>query len=229
MTEKPGTLWLDEAGLEVAARGFSGGAFNIAMVHGGEEWNARPFPEQKRLYRELIRAGADVVIGSHPHVLQGMEAFHGGLIVYSLGNFLFPGMEGTGGGQDSAILKIGVVDGKAPLPPPIPRAARRDLGSSRPTGAVLRTMHDTDSCAGRRRLSRARGDISRRRMCSINGAGRRNHEIPVKRVAFGCVLAGALALTSCATTNNLCHVPVRRDHGSHRKWKSRRRPGGYPL
>jgi poly-gamma-glutamate capsule biosynthesis protein CapA/YwtB (metallophosphatase superfamily) len=111
--DKPGTLWLDQLGLEAATHAFSRGSFNIALVHGGEEWNTRPVAEQKRLYRELVRAGADVVIGSHPHVLQGMEAFEGGLIVYSLGNFLFPGMEGTRGGQDSMILKIGVVEGKA--------------------------------------------------------------------------------------------------------------------
>jgi poly-gamma-glutamate synthesis protein (capsule biosynthesis protein) len=110
--DKPGTLWLDQFGLEAATRAFSERSFNIALVHGGEEWNTRPIPEQKRLYRELVRAGADIVIGSHPHVLQGMEAFAGGLIVYSLGNFLFPGMEGTRGGQDSMILKVGVADGK---------------------------------------------------------------------------------------------------------------------
>jgi poly-gamma-glutamate synthesis protein (capsule biosynthesis protein) len=109
---KPGTLWLDEAGLETAKRGFSAGSFNIALVHGGEEWSAVPVPEQERLYSALVRAGADLVIGSHPHVLQGLQAVGSGLIVYSLGNFLFPGMEGTKGGQDSVILKVGVVHGK---------------------------------------------------------------------------------------------------------------------
>ena len=109
---RSGTLWLDDAGLESAARAFPRRSFNIALVHGGEEWSPRPVPEQRRLYRELIRAGADVVIGSHPHVLQGLEAFEGGLICYSLGNFLFPGMEGTRGGQDSLILEFGIVQGK---------------------------------------------------------------------------------------------------------------------
>jgi poly-gamma-glutamate capsule biosynthesis protein CapA/YwtB (metallophosphatase superfamily) len=108
-TGRPGTLWLDGAGLEAAARGFSRRSFNIAIVHGGEEWSSRPVPEQRHLYRELIRAGADLVVGSHPHVLQGLEAFEGGLICYSLGNFLFPGMEGTRGGQDSLVLEVGIV------------------------------------------------------------------------------------------------------------------------
>ena len=110
--ETPGTLWLDAQGLAAARRAFLPGSFHVALVHGGEEWSGRPVPEQRRLYRELVRAGADLVIGSHPHVLEGMEAFDDGLIVYSLGNFLFPGMEGTNGGQDSMILKVGLVEGK---------------------------------------------------------------------------------------------------------------------
>jgi len=51
------------------------------------------------------------VIGSHPHVLQPMEARQGRLIAYSLGNFLFPGMEGTPGGQESMIVRVGVMNG----------------------------------------------------------------------------------------------------------------------
>ena len=114
----PGILWLDEQGLQTSARAFAAGipggaaSFNIAFVHGGEEWSITPTAEQRRLYRELVRHGADLVIGAHPHVLEGMEAFDGRLIAYSLGNFLFPGMEGTPGGEDSVILRLGVYDGK---------------------------------------------------------------------------------------------------------------------
>jgi poly-gamma-glutamate capsule biosynthesis protein CapA/YwtB (metallophosphatase superfamily) len=108
----PGSLWLDEEGLAAAAHGFSRRAFNIALVHGGVEWSSTPSAEQRRRYSELIRAGADLVIGSHPHVLQGMEARDGKLIAYSMGNFLFPGMEGTPGGESSAILQIGILDGR---------------------------------------------------------------------------------------------------------------------
>ena len=111
-SDKPGTLWLDDEGLEAAGRAFSAGSFNIALVHGGEEWSSLPTADQKRLYAELVKAGSDLVIGSHPHVLQGMQALQGGLIAYSLGNFLFPGMEGTDGGEDSVILKLGLYQGK---------------------------------------------------------------------------------------------------------------------
>ena len=41
----------------------------------------------------MIDAGADVVVGSHPHVTQGAEYYRGKLIVYSLGNFVFDGFE----------------------------------------------------------------------------------------------------------------------------------------
>ena len=109
--EKPGTLWLDADGLSAARAAFVPSAFSIALVHGGQEWQSQPTAEQQGLYRQLVDAGADLVIGSHPHVLQGMEARGGGLIAYSLGNFLFPGMDGTPGGQDSVILRVGISGG----------------------------------------------------------------------------------------------------------------------
>ncbi len=108
---RPGILWLDEQSLATAALQFGPDSFDIAMVHGGEEWSREPTAGQRRLYRRLIDAGADLVIGSHPHVLQADEPAAGGLIAYSLGNFLFPGMEGTKGGEDSTILRLGVYRG----------------------------------------------------------------------------------------------------------------------
>jgi len=118
--DRPGTLWLDEEGLAAAVRAFSPGSFNIALVHGGEEWSSLPTADQKRLYTELVQAGSDLVVGSHPHVLQGMQAFQGGLIAYSLGNFIFPGMDGTDGGEDSVILKLGLYQGKIRYVIPLP-------------------------------------------------------------------------------------------------------------
>ena len=44
----------------------------------------------------MIDAGADVVVGGHPHVTQGAEYYKGKLIVYSLGNFVFNGFDKTG-------------------------------------------------------------------------------------------------------------------------------------
>jgi poly-gamma-glutamate synthesis protein (capsule biosynthesis protein) len=109
--EKPGTLWSDEAGLSAVQSASATGAFTVVLVHGGLEWSAEPTRAQRDLYRSIVRKGARLVIGSHPHVLQGLESYGNGLIAFSMGNFLFPGMEGMAGGTDSAILRIGIFRG----------------------------------------------------------------------------------------------------------------------
>lgn len=66
-----------------------GGKFVIVYVHWGVERDERPQEYQRTLAQQYINAGADLVIGSHPHVLQGIEYYKGKPIVYSLGNFVF--------------------------------------------------------------------------------------------------------------------------------------------
>jgi poly-gamma-glutamate synthesis protein (capsule biosynthesis protein) len=61
----------------------------LVYAHWGEELKTEPRDIEKRLAREYIDAGADIVVGSHPHVLQGFEYYEGGWIAYSLGNFIF--------------------------------------------------------------------------------------------------------------------------------------------
>lgn len=61
----------------------------FVYVHWGIERNTTPEEYQKNLARQYIDAGADAVIGSHPHVLQGIEFYQGKPVFYSLGNFLF--------------------------------------------------------------------------------------------------------------------------------------------
>lgn len=63
--------------------------FVAVLVHWGIERNTSPEDYQKTLARQYIDAGADAVIGSHPHVLQGIEYYQGKPIFYSLGNFIF--------------------------------------------------------------------------------------------------------------------------------------------
>jgi hypothetical protein len=63
----------------------------IVFVHWGVERKASPEEYQRNLAKEYINAGADAVIGSHPHVLQGFEYYHGKPIAYSLGNYWFNG------------------------------------------------------------------------------------------------------------------------------------------
>lgn len=68
----------------------------VVYVHWGVERNEFPEDYQKTMARQYIDAGADVVIGTHPHVMQGMEYYKGKLIAYSLGNYIFSPRTGTG-------------------------------------------------------------------------------------------------------------------------------------
>ena len=61
----------------------------IVFLHWGIERNETPEDYQRTLAKGYIDAGADLVIGCHPHVLQGFEYYKGVPIIYSLGNYLF--------------------------------------------------------------------------------------------------------------------------------------------
>ncbi len=61
----------------------------IVYLHWGVEYNNYPEDYQREWARLYIDAGADAVIGCHPHVVQGFEIYNGCPIVYSLGNFWF--------------------------------------------------------------------------------------------------------------------------------------------
>ncbi len=60
----------------------------VACVHWGEEYRSRPSRNQHRVADFLRRHGADIVVGSHPHVVQPAKADSNGVIIYSLGNFV---------------------------------------------------------------------------------------------------------------------------------------------
>jgi poly-gamma-glutamate synthesis protein (capsule biosynthesis protein) len=64
-------------------------AFVLVSLHWGKEYQTAPSPEQKADASLLIDAGADAVIGHHPHVLQPVEVYRGKPIFYSLGNLVF--------------------------------------------------------------------------------------------------------------------------------------------
>ena len=61
----------------------------ILCIHWGQENIGAPAPRYRRLARSLVKAGVNVVVGHHPHVLQGIEMFRAGVVAYSLGNFTF--------------------------------------------------------------------------------------------------------------------------------------------
>src|SRR3989344_4823240 len=61
----------------------------VISLHWGEEYENKSNDNQKRIAKELIDSGADVVVGHHPHVIQEVENYNNGWIAYSLGNFVF--------------------------------------------------------------------------------------------------------------------------------------------
>lgn len=61
----------------------------IVSIHWGREYFTVPSDFQRERAREFIEAGADVIIGHHPHVIEGMEFIDGKPVFYSLGNFVF--------------------------------------------------------------------------------------------------------------------------------------------
>ena len=63
----------------------------IASFHWGSEYRDDFTAEQRNIGRAAIRAGADVVVGHHPHILQGIECYEDHYILYSLGNLVFGG------------------------------------------------------------------------------------------------------------------------------------------
>ena len=89
----PGVAWsVDEQVLAdiTAARALHKADLVIPFMHWGQEHEPED-ARQRKLARRMIDAGADVVVGGHPHVTQGAEYYKGKLIMYSLGNFVFNG------------------------------------------------------------------------------------------------------------------------------------------
>lgn len=78
----------------------------VVSFHWSEELLNFPKDYQRRCGRLAVDLGAGLVIGHHPHVLQGLEVYHGGLIAYSLGNFAFGSYSAKS--TDSAILLVGL-------------------------------------------------------------------------------------------------------------------------
>jgi len=63
--------------------------FIVVSLHWGIEKAFYPSPKQVALAHKLIDSGATIILGHHPHVIQGIERYKNGLIAYSLGNFQF--------------------------------------------------------------------------------------------------------------------------------------------
>ena len=115
---RPGVAWSgeDDDVIEdiIAARRVHRADIVIPFMHWGWEEEAQPSPRLRAFARRMIDAGADMVVGGHPHVTQGAEVYRGKPIVYSLGNFLFNGFDTpattTGWVLSARVDRTGVVD-----------------------------------------------------------------------------------------------------------------------
>lgn len=76
---------------EFAALREQGAEILVLSIHWGVEGSYRPLENQVDIAHDAIDAGADIVYGHHPHVLQRVEEYNGGIIYYSVGNFCFGG------------------------------------------------------------------------------------------------------------------------------------------
>ncbi len=73
----------------------------IVSLHWGIEYENTPSKKQRDEAHQIIDWGADLILGHHPHVMQGIEIYKGRIIAYSLGNFLF---DQKGNGTDRSFI-----------------------------------------------------------------------------------------------------------------------------
>jgi poly-gamma-glutamate synthesis protein (capsule biosynthesis protein) len=97
-----------------------GTTLDVVLFHGGQEWSSRPDAATRAYYTDMVRHGADLVIGSHPHIVQGFEWVEGKPVFWSLGNYVFAGMEHTGGGDEGLFIRLGFLDGRMAYLEPYP-------------------------------------------------------------------------------------------------------------
>lgn len=107
----PGTAWgFPERVRDGVRRAAKQADVVIATFHWGIERARTESPEQRRLARLALDAGATAVIGAHPHVLQPIRRPPGRLIAYSLGNFVFSAA--SPGTQNTGILELRLAAGR---------------------------------------------------------------------------------------------------------------------
>lgn len=80
----------------------------VAFVHWGIEGKAFTTADQRSLARRLVHAGADIVVGAHPHCLQPLDQFAGRPVAFSLGNLVFDGGIAGSSWQRGTLLEVRV-------------------------------------------------------------------------------------------------------------------------
>ena len=100
---RPGMIscWNEEMVKDMIREARENADYVVVYVHWGVEQNEYPEEYQKNWAHMYIDEGADIVLGCHPHVIQGMEIYNGKPIVYSLGNYWFSSYK-----RESMLIKV---------------------------------------------------------------------------------------------------------------------------
>jgi poly-gamma-glutamate capsule biosynthesis protein CapA/YwtB (metallophosphatase superfamily) len=124
----------------------------VVFVHWGIELQECPSPDQRRLAKRLVAAGADVIVGGHAHRLQGVGRMGKALVGYGLGNFVWYGTSELS--TRTGVLLV-TIDGRRILryrwePARIVDGTPRPLSGAQRTSAVS-SWHSLRGCTGLRR------------------------------------------------------------------------------
>lgn len=145
----PGIAWSEDEQViaDIRAARAAGADIVIPFLHWGWERETTPSERQKQFARTMIDAGADAIVGGHPHVTQGADHYRGKPIIYSLGNFVFDSFDTletrTGWLLELEVDKRGVVrwqttaarvdDEGTPFPVPGEATPCGERGAAHPT------------------------------------------------------------------------------------------------
>ena len=117
LTRWPESAWacpgFEDRTIESVATAATDADVVVVMVHWGIEKEHCPQQYQHDLAAAWIAAGADLIIGSHPHVLQGVEQIDGVWVVHSTGNFAFPSARQAS--ARSAFFRVDVAENNVDL------------------------------------------------------------------------------------------------------------------
>ncbi|WP_252311876.1 CapA family protein [Sinobaca sp. H24] len=80
----------------------------VVHLHAGQEYDSSPTTRQQELAKAISDAGADIIVGHHPHVLQSVDVYNDTLIMYSMGNFIFD--QGWTRTRDSAVAEYELME-----------------------------------------------------------------------------------------------------------------------
>ncbi len=78
----------------------------VVSLHWGEEYRQTPTQRQRQVAHAAIDAGADLIVGHHPHTLEGIEIYKHRPILYSMGNFIFDQRDAPDGRMESAVFDL---------------------------------------------------------------------------------------------------------------------------